>query len=165
VTRILITGMSGTGKSSVIARLAALGHEAIDADANRWSEWAVVPIPGAPPGSPPEMDWVWREDRIRELLDRSRAGALFVSGCAPNQGRFRDRFDHVVLLSAPPAVILERIAIRTTNAFGKSPAERAKILDDLRTVEPLLRRSADIEIDTAAASLDEVVDRIARLAG
>jgi predicted ATPase len=32
-TRVLLTGMSGTGKSSVIVRLAELGYVAIDADA------------------------------------------------------------------------------------------------------------------------------------
>jgi shikimate kinase len=157
MTRILITDMSGTGKSSAIERLIALGQEAIDADASEWSEWARVPNPSEPPGSPPALDWVWRESRMAALLDQPRDGALFVGGCAPNQGRFRDCFDRVVLLSAPEDVILDRIATRTTNSFGKSPAERSKILDDLRAVEPLLRAFADLEIDTGATPLDEVV--------
>jgi shikimate kinase len=164
MSRILITGMSGTGKSTVITRLSELGYEAVDADQPDWSEWAEVTIPGAPPGSPSELDWVWREARMRALLDQRREGPLFVSGCAPNQGRFHDRFDHIVLLSAPAETILERIATRTTNDFGKSPDERAKILDDLRAIEPLLRRVAEIEIDTSAATLDDVAAVIAGLA-
>jgi hypothetical protein len=36
-------------------------------------------------------------------------------------------------------VIIDRIARRTTNTYGKTPLERAMILDDLATVEPLLR--------------------------
>jgi energy-coupling factor transporter ATP-binding protein EcfA2 len=35
--RILLTGMSGTGKSSVIRELAGLGYKAIDADSDEWS--------------------------------------------------------------------------------------------------------------------------------
>ena len=35
--RVLLTGMSGTGKSSVIGELAALGHTAIDTD-DGWCE-------------------------------------------------------------------------------------------------------------------------------
>jgi hypothetical protein len=41
-----------------------------------------------------------------------------------NQGRFYDRFDAVVLLSAPADVILERIEARTTNTFGDETGRR-----------------------------------------
>jgi len=34
---------------------------------------------------------------------------LYLQGCVSNQGKFYDRFDAVVLLSAPAEVILERI--------------------------------------------------------
>lgn len=88
---------------------------------------------------------------------------LFVGGCVANQGRFSPRFDAVVLLSAPEDVILERIAWRDTNDFGKRDAERRRILDDLATVEPLLRASATAEIDTRAP-LDEVVRELERIA-
>ena len=49
------------------------------------------------------------------LLCSDDDGTLFVSGCVRNQGKFLDRFDAVVLLSAPPDVILERVAHRITN--------------------------------------------------
>ncbi len=157
MTRVLITGMSGTGKSSVIERLAALGYRAIDADTPEWSEWAPMPAPGAFPGLAPELDWVWREDRLRHLLADSRAEPLFVSGCAPNQRRFHDRFDHIVLLGAPGDVLVDRLATRTTNQFGKTAEELEKILADLREVEPLLRAVADVEIDTGATPFEDVV--------
>jgi hypothetical protein len=79
------------------------------------------------------------------LLADELAGPLFVSGCVANQVRFYDRFDAVVLLSAPCDVLLARIGERVTNDFGKRPGERARVLEDLRTVEPLLRDSATIE--------------------
>lgn len=164
MTRLLITGMSGTGKSSVIGRLAELGYDAIDADQPDWSHWAPVVAPGAPPGSEPARDWVWRDDRMRALLDSPGTAPLFVSGCSPNQGHFRDRFDWVVLLSAPPEIMLRRVAVRATNDFGKTAAEREKILADRRDVEPMLRASADLEIDTGATPLDEVVARLIELA-
>ncbi len=163
MTRVLITGMSGTGKSSVIARLGDLGYAAVDADQPEWSHLAHVPVPGAPPGASPALDWVWREDRMQELLDGPDPDQLFVSGCAPNQGAFRDRFDAVVLLSAPPEVILHRVATRTNNDFGKSDEDREKILADIRTFEPMLRASADVEIDTGARPLDDVVTLLIEL--
>jgi hypothetical protein len=53
-------------------------------------------------------------------------------------------------------VILDRIARRTTNSYGKTPVEQAMIVDDLARVEPLLRESCTHELD-ASRPLDEVV--------
>jgi broad-specificity NMP kinase len=92
--RVLITGMSGTGKSSVIQELAARGYRAHDLDTNEWSQW----IDAAPSDAltPAEgKDWVWREDRVRELLSTSEAGTLFISGCAENMGRFSHESPHL----------------------------------------------------------------------
>jgi hypothetical protein len=93
--------MSGTGKSTVIRELAARGYKAIDAGEPGWSE--MVDAPGHPgiSASAPGRDWLWREDRIQRLLSTEDAEILFLSGCAPNQGKFYPQFDHIVLLSAP----------------------------------------------------------------
>ena len=137
--RVLLTGMSGTGKSTVIHELGARGHKAVDTDYHGLSELVTVP-PDQPTGHGPGKDWVWREDRIQALLSTDDADVLFLSGCAPNQGKFYPQFDHIVLLTAPAAVIVERLANRTTNPYGKHPDEVARILYLQQTVEPLLRR-------------------------
>ena len=67
------------------------------------------------------------------------------------------------LLSAPAEVILDRIARRTTNNYGKTPVERAMILDDLASVEPLLKESCTHELD-ASRPLDEVVADLVAIA-
>jgi shikimate kinase len=101
----------------------------------------------------------WSEDRIEALLEDCDQGVSFISGCVSNQGRFYPRFQAVVLLTAPANVILERVAGRETNPFGKRDAERERILDDLAQVEPLLRAGATAEIDTRAP-FDRVVDAL-----
>jgi dephospho-CoA kinase len=163
--RILITGMSGTGKSSAIADLAARGYRAVDADSPEYSEWVEVTGDTSALGSPEwgAKDWVWREDRVRELLSTEDSDLLFVSGCAANMGKFLSQFDHVVLLSAPAEVIVERLTTRTTNTYGKRPEEVARTLELIETVEPRLRRVAGHEID-ASAPLDEVVATLLRIA-
>ena len=106
---------------------------------------------------------LWREDRIDALLAAHGDGHLFVSGTVPNQGAFYDRFDAVVLLSAPLEVLLERVRTRETNDFGKSDAERARIVADHAAVEPLLRAGATAEIDTRRP-LREVADELEAIA-
>lgn len=161
--RVLITGMSGTGKSTLIAELAARGYRAVDADEPEFSEAVSVPqdeLTGLGSGT----DWVWREDRIAELLATQDKDMLFIGGTSPNQGTFYAQFDHVVLLVAPPALIAERLASRTTNDFGKDPNQLARTLRLQEEVEPLLRRGADLEVDTTAP-LGEVIAVILRHIG
>jgi shikimate kinase len=62
-----------------------------------------------------------------------------------NRGRFYDRFEHVVLLSAPIHVLLDRVRDRTNNPYGKTPEQQAAIEQYLVTVEPLLRAGATLE--------------------
>lgn len=158
--RILITGTSGTGKSAVIAGLAARGYPAIDADAPGYSMEIAVSedeLTGIGPG----RDWVWQAAAIRSALDR-RDPVLFLSGCSPNQGVFYPAFTHIILLTAPPALIAERLRTRTTNAFGKDPGELERALLLQAEIEPLLRRSATCVIDTSAP-LDEVVAEVLRM--
>ena len=88
--RILVTGMSGTGKSSALVELARRGFEVVDTDDPGWTEW-----------SGEDGGYVWREDRIAELLAREREATLYLSGTVSNQGRFYAALDAVVLLSAP----------------------------------------------------------------
>jgi dephospho-CoA kinase len=149
VTAVLVTGMSGTGKSSVLAVLAGRGHDTVDTDTDEWCEWA-------------DGDWIWRADRITGLLTAPRVRPLFVAGCKTNQGRFYPLFDQVVLLTAPVGVMLARIAARTSNPYGKNDRERAEIRANLAEVEPRLRATATRVID-ATAPLDEVADQLERL--
>ncbi|SNY04186.1 AAA family ATPase [Paractinoplanes atraurantiacus] len=145
--RVLVTGMSGTGKSTALTLLAARGHHTVDTDTDEWSEWS-------------GDDWIWRSGRITELL--TTTPDVFVAGCKSNQGRFYPLFDHIVLLSAPAAVLLARVETRTTNPYGKTPADRAEILTNLATVEPLLRATATAEID-ATQPAAEVARRLEAL--
>jgi dephospho-CoA kinase len=150
--RILVTGMSGSGKSSALDRLRRLGFRTVDTDEDDWTEWSET-----------EGGYVWREDRIAEFLADDEGPSLYVSGTVSNQGRFYDRFDAVVLLSAPANVLLSRIENRTTNPYGKTAAQRAVILRDLAEVEPLLRRTCTHEID-AGQPLIDVVRQLVELA-
>ena len=157
MTRVLLTGMSGAGKSTVLAELARRGHRVVDTDHGGWT----VEIPDlmgrASTGN-------GREDLVDALLAEPVAGALFVSGTVSNQGRFYPRFDAIVLLTAPLEVLLARVAARKTNDYGKADAERAEIIHYVVTVEPLLRAGATAEIDTRApvSAVADELEMIAR---
>ena len=151
--RVLVTGMSGAGKSSLLDELAARGHRTVDTDYGDYFHTV-------------NGERLWREDRIRALLDSAPEddpGVLFVQGTTRNQALFYPRFDHIVLLSAPPEILAERLADRTGNPYGKDPAELAETLRYQQTVEPLLRASATLEVITTvpvARVADIVLDHV-----
>ena len=155
MAKVLVTGMSGTGKSACLETLSSRGYHTVDSDTDEWSIW-VTQSDGSP-------DWIWKEEAIVALLDKYENGQLFVAGCKTNQSKFYSSFDHVVLLSAPAGVILERVANRSTNPYGKIDAQRREIIRYLSEIEPRLRATATIEID-ATAPLIEVVDQLQLLA-
>jgi len=74
---------------------------------------------------------------------------LFVAGCVANQGVLCDRFDKVLLLSAPIDILLGRVS-RRDNPFGSRIDDRTKTTSDVVAFEPVLRRGADDEIVTTA---------------
>ena len=143
--------MSGAGKSTALAALRQRGFDVVDTDDPGWSDW-----------SDADGGYVWREERMTELLDRHREVTLYVSGTVSNQGRFYPRFDAVVLLSAPTEILLDRIRGRTTNDYGKHPGEREAILTHVAEIEPLLRATCTHEID-ATQPIGRVVSELVRI--
>jgi broad-specificity NMP kinase len=106
--RVLLTGMSGTGKSALVQELRQRGYAAYDAD-DGFSE------PRA------EGRWCWRADLVAELLAAAPPDRLlFFAGCSEEQIELP--FDYRVLLRAPRSVLVGRLQRRTGNTYGREPA-------------------------------------------
>lgn len=148
VKRVLVTGLSGVGKSTLLERLRRPGFRCVDTD---YDGYCGPPDGSAPPTPEAQPGWIWRPERIEALLADESAEVLVVSGCVDNQGEFYPWFDHVVLLTAPVPVMARRLVGRDTNDYGKDARQRAEALGYVDTVLPLLRRGATVEIDTAAS--------------
>lgn len=144
--------MSGAGKSAALEGLASRGYSVVETDDEGWCEWGPV-------ATSESLEWVWNEQAIAELLREHAHHTLFVSGTVSNQVKFYDTFDSIVLLTAPLESLLERIENRTSNNYGKSEVERARVIGHVATVEPRLRASATDVIDTRRP-LVEVIDEL-----
>jgi shikimate kinase len=143
--RILITGMSGAGKSSLLAELKRRGHHTVDTDYGGWKR----------------ADGSWDEAKMSDFL--ATQTDVIISGTVENQARYYDRFAHVVLLIAPVEVLIARVASRTTNPYGRTPEQQAEIRRYVAEVEPLLRRGATVELD-GRSPVTELADAVERLA-
>lgn len=136
--------MSGVRKSTILDELRRRGLLVVDTDYDGWE------LP----------DGTWDGSRMDRLL--ARHPDIVVSGTVENQVRFYDRFEHIVLLSAPLTVLMQRLSDRTNNPYGKSSADRAEIARYVETVEPLLRGGATLELDgqLPVAELADAVERL-----
>jgi predicted ATPase len=59
MSKVLITGMSGTGKSTALVALGSRGYRTVDTDTDQWSHWVT---------SPDGPDWIWRDEAITERV-------------------------------------------------------------------------------------------------
>ena len=149
--RVLVTGMSGTGKSTLLGELADRGYWTVDTD---------YPDAAGDFHETVDGERLWVESRIDALLSvEDPRTVLIVAGTTRNQVEFYPRFDHVVLLSAPADVLRQRLRTRTNNPYGSTPSDVAEILSNLAAVEPLLRHTATLEVVTTIP-MEEVADAV-----
>jgi dephospho-CoA kinase len=150
MSHVLITGLSGVGKTAVVGELRRRGVACIDMDEPGWSFMDE------------DGHQHWRVERLEAAMAEAGDARLFVSGCAEEQALLYHRFGAVVLLRAPREVMIERILSRSEPSFGRRPREMALILADLDEIEPRLRAGCTHEIETTVP-IDEVVGRILEL--
>jgi shikimate kinase len=145
MARVLVTGMSGVGKTTVLDELRRRGHLTLDTD---YDGWVLA-------------DHNWDESRMSAFL--SDHADVFVAGTVDNQGSFYDRFDHVILLTAPLHILLARVTSRANNPYGKTSQQQAEIQSYVETVEPILRRGASLELDgqRPASELADLIEGLA----
>lgn len=144
MARLLVTGMSGAGKSTLLAALASRGHLAVDTDYDGWTL----------------QSGLWDVARMDRLL--TEHASVVVSGTVENQGQFYDRFEEVILLTAPVDVLISRVRSRTNNSYGHAPDHVAEIRHNCATVEPLLRSRATQELD-GTQPIEALADRVEAL--
>lgn len=167
-----ITGVSGTGKSTICRELRVRGFVSYDVDEHVFANWIgrttgqVDPFPAPRPGFDihhwyAEHHWVLDADKIKMLKeesDRKPTNAL-LCGTALGEDVAWPNFDVVFALTIDDATVRQRISQRTENSFGQTPAELEEILSWNAQFAANYHLFGAILID-ATRPLDRVVDEI-----
>jgi len=164
--KILITGTSGTGKSTVAAVLREQGFDAIETDYDqRIAYWEnkssghpeVMPSP-YPQDWYSTHDWKWDVGVLRDVLAMSPR-ITFVCDDSLNKAEAFTLFDRLVVLKVDDDTLTARLQSRTNNPFGKSRDELQWVLDQSAAIVQELALAGATVIN-ASRPIDQVVDDI-----
>lgn len=133
---VFVTGVAGSGKSTLCAHLRALGASAHDADEGI-SRHVRLPD-GEPAGTPPRSEQTpeWAEaheyqfdlGQVRELARASRSGTAFLLGAAYGDHAVMTIADRSFYLDLGEDELLARLAARGPGGYGSEPHEVESIL-------------------------------------
>lgn len=163
-----ITGVPGTGKSTVQKELEQRGYVAYDIDQPRFGgpvNLATGERTVIPPIEERSDEWFdqheWRVSRpaIEELKFEAQENNVYLCGTTTTENLVWDLFDKVLYLNVTEAILKHRIQNRAGNDFGKTPDELQRIMDRYKDAQEKLGSLGAVIID-ATGSLDEVVEEV-----
>ena len=125
MARILVTGVAGTGKSTLCKELIARGKPAHDADLiDGLASWVtqdehfkVCSCKKTSKEWIENHDWLWDREKLQGLLTNQHR--IVLCGIGHNQADFYGMFDQIILLKLNDEEELKRLESREgTSAFG-----------------------------------------------
>lgn len=165
--KIYITGVSGTGKTTIAKELDKRGFYVISIDeVPGLCSWVHQTTGEKHCGKDTpltvefvdEHDWICDIEYLNKLLSKD-VELGFVLGIAGNQNSFLQSFNKILLLECSPDTFSARIDARTDNDFGKDPKIKSRILNYYKSyAEEMLSRGA-VSVNTDRP-IEVVVDDV-----
>jgi hypothetical protein len=167
MSAVLITGLSGAGKSTIAGVLARRGLTSIDADEDPLLarsvdyDGNVVEDESVPDFAwLARHSWAWDPGRLDEVIAAAGPATLYVCGGADNQLELADRFTAMFLLEMDEPTMLARLdAPSRDNEWGRIGDTREYLRRRLPGHQARLRAFGAIPID-ARQPLGQVVNAI-----
>lgn len=166
--KILITGVQGSGKTTVAAELAKQDCSTIDSDnISHWVDESGKPLSEKRPASPSDTwlrthAWIWDQVKLHECLKQTLDHPLLLLGISWDQGHYYDLFDKIILLQLDESTTRQRLLSRNNGSvFGKKPHELQLVLEKLELFQSQAKAAGAIIID-ARKPLETVVEEIVR---
>lgn len=167
--RYLITGVAGTGKSSIAKELRRRGLAAYDTEEgfSYYADKHTGELVSRPHEPTPE--WYEKHHRIFDekilmnLMKKHEHEDLFICSITANQAKFYPQFDKIFLLTAPDDVITHRLGTRTNNYFGRHPLDLQRVIGRHQQFDEELTAAGATSIDSTRpiqAVADEILDQI-----
>lgn len=168
----LITGLPGSGKSTVNGELKTRGYESYDGDEDHLARWysdetqqpVEVRIEDCTPDFLNNHSRNISRETIAKLAANSRNNPVFVCGDPENEEELNDLFAKVFALVIDDETLKHRIATRANNDWGKLPHELAYSLAFKQKWDIIRGKFTYITVD-ATQPIKDIVDQILEKTG
>ncbi|NIO44896.1 MAG: AAA family ATPase [Candidatus Aenigmarchaeota archaeon] len=173
---ILVTGVSGSGKSAICNELKKLGYRAYDieeihglfnminkstgkiTDLKDYDKHNLECIK--------QHDWICDKKKLQKLISKNVKknvlnNVVFYCGTASNTDDLLTLFDKIILLKASKEIIRKRLSIRTSNDFGHTEEVQNWVFEWKEWWENHMVEKGAMTID-ANHDLKEVVNDIVK---
>lgn len=160
---ILITGISGSGKSTVSKKINALGYKAYNMDSepglfamiDKQTKKPVVNHDNDNLEKVMGMEWICDKNKLNLIIENEPSLLAFYCGDASNLKDLLSLFNGVILLKPGEAAARERLSTRTNNSFGRTKAVQDWIMSFKNLYENEIEQRGAIIID-ADKNIDDV---------
>jgi len=163
MSRFLIDGRAGSGKSAINGELRKRGYNSHDADdfpgLASWVDTRTKEPVEVDPSKYVDysrVDWDWDGEVLKKVIAENPN--LFLCGSASNDLDFFNLFDRVFILTIDPARQLESLQTRNSPYAKDSRQQQETIKDQADFVDDALKLGA-VAIENSG-TLEEVVDKI-----
>lgn len=163
---ILVTGVTGSGKSTTCKALLQVGYTAYDIES----------LPGLfswrddKTGEPvsryyddvelaKSSSWICDKRRLKKIITNEKADLAFYCGAASNMEDIWPLFDVVVVLRVSDATTVERLSRRNPSQYGHTKEVREYVLSWKHEVEKEWLEKGAFSV-SAEGAVDDVVRRI-----
>ena len=163
---ILVTGVSGTGKSTVYVELKKRGVEAIGIDENTelsyWVNKKTKEVVAWEKDFTDEFisnhDWVCNVPVLSDLVEKAKK-TVVVCGSSDNIVECMGLFEMTLLLKCSPETFTSRIKSRVDNDYGQDESTKKALLGYYKKYNQDCLDAGAVIID-AEQSIDEVVNKV-----
>lgn len=165
---IFVTGVSGSGKSSISKELNRLGYKAYNIEelegmfkmVRKDTREDFADYDNADIEKVKNADWICDKNKLEKLLQKQSNCIVFYCGIASNNNEIIPLFDETILLKVSPAIVRKRLSSREgTDDMGNTAENREWVLSWKDWLENQLIEQGAVVVD-ADGNPAEVVKKI-----
>lgn len=154
---ILITAVSGTGKSTVCEALHTIGYDAIDIESvdglyELVNEKTGEVIPGSLEQIREGVDWNCNKRKLKKLVASQASDLTFYCGGMSNTFEVWDVFDLVIMLTVSDEATIKRLSTRQSGEFGSTKVSRDWVLSWKHSFEKRLLDAGAVPVNAENSS-------------